>query len=112
MAPGQRSEVRAASRSAAISRSIASALVPCASTGAGIWGPPADRKEALRTLKRLPDLGINFVDTSGFLRARRVGAAQRIDPKGMLIATKAGFDVPGLASGRWMGVPNICARKR
>jgi len=33
-------------------------------TGAGIWGPPADRAEALRTLKRLPDLGIDFVDTA------------------------------------------------
>jgi aryl-alcohol dehydrogenase-like predicted oxidoreductase len=33
-------------------------------TGEGIWGEPADREEALRTLKRLPDLGINFVDTA------------------------------------------------
>jgi pyridoxine 4-dehydrogenase len=33
-------------------------------TGPGIWGPPQDRAEALRTLKRLPDLGIDFVDTA------------------------------------------------
>ena len=33
-------------------------------TGKGIWGPPEDRAEALRTLKRLPELGIDFIDTA------------------------------------------------
>jgi aryl-alcohol dehydrogenase-like predicted oxidoreductase len=33
-------------------------------TGKGIWGEPADRPEALRTLRRLPELGVNFVDTA------------------------------------------------
>lgn len=33
-------------------------------TGAGIWGEPADRPEALRTLKRTRDLGIDFIDTA------------------------------------------------
>lgn len=33
-------------------------------TGKGIWGPPADRAEALRVLKRLPELGVNFIDTA------------------------------------------------
>lgn len=33
-------------------------------TGPGIWGEPADRPEALRTLKRLPELEVNFVDTA------------------------------------------------
>jgi aryl-alcohol dehydrogenase-like predicted oxidoreductase len=28
-------------------------------TGEGIWGEPRDRAECLRTLKRLPELGIN-----------------------------------------------------
>jgi aryl-alcohol dehydrogenase-like predicted oxidoreductase len=32
--------------------------------GRGIWGPSADRAEALRTLRRLPDLGVDFVDTA------------------------------------------------
>ena len=32
--------------------------------GRGIWGPPEDRAEALRTLKRLPDLGVDFIDTA------------------------------------------------
>jgi aryl-alcohol dehydrogenase-like predicted oxidoreductase len=33
-------------------------------TGRGIWGEPADRVEALRTLKRLPTLEVNFIDTA------------------------------------------------
>ena len=33
-------------------------------TGQGIWGPPADRDEAIRTLKRLPELGVDFIDTA------------------------------------------------
>jgi pyridoxine 4-dehydrogenase len=32
--------------------------------GSGIWGPPTDRAEALRTLRRLPDLGVDFIDTA------------------------------------------------
>jgi pyridoxine 4-dehydrogenase len=33
-------------------------------TGKGIWGEPADRAEALRVLRRLPGLGVNFIDTA------------------------------------------------
>ncbi len=33
-------------------------------TGRGIWGEPADPRRALRTLKRLPALGVNFIDTA------------------------------------------------
>jgi aryl-alcohol dehydrogenase-like predicted oxidoreductase len=33
-------------------------------TGRGIWGEPEDRQEALRTLTRVPELGINFIDTA------------------------------------------------
>lgn len=33
-------------------------------TGKGIWGPPADHDEAIRTLKRLPEVGVNFIDTA------------------------------------------------
>jgi pyridoxine 4-dehydrogenase len=71
-------------------------------TGAGIWGPPADREEALRTLKRLPDLGVNFIDTADSygpdVSERLIHEA--LHPyKGMLIATKAGFRRPG--PGKW-----------
>ena len=63
-------------------------------TGAGIWGPPADRAEALRTLKRLPDLGIDFVDTADSYGpdVSELLIREALHPyKGMLIATKAGF---------------------
>src|SRR5271157_1756312 len=32
--------------------------------GKGVWGPPEDRAEAIRTLKRQPDLGVDFIDTA------------------------------------------------
>jgi len=33
-------------------------------TGPGIWGPPKDRKVALRVLRRAEELGVNFIDTA------------------------------------------------
>lgn len=33
-------------------------------TGPGIWGEPENRDEALRVLRRLPELGIDFIDTA------------------------------------------------
>jgi pyridoxine 4-dehydrogenase len=33
-------------------------------TGAGSWGPPEDPEAALAVLRRLPELGINYVDTA------------------------------------------------
>src|SRR5918997_1448448 len=33
-------------------------------TGKGVWGPPADREEALAPLRRTVELGIDLVDTA------------------------------------------------
>ena len=33
-------------------------------TGDGIWGPPKDRDAAIAVLKRLPELGVDFIDTA------------------------------------------------
>ncbi|AGS20321.1 aldo/keto reductase [Rhizobium etli] len=33
-------------------------------TGKGIWGEPEDHAESIRTLRRLPELGVNFIDTA------------------------------------------------
>ena len=63
-------------------------------TGAGIWGPPPDRAEALRTLRRLPALGVNFVDTADSYGPNVAEDLIReaLHPyDGMLIATKAGL---------------------
>jgi aryl-alcohol dehydrogenase-like predicted oxidoreductase len=63
-------------------------------TGRGIWGPPADRDEALRTLRRLPDLGVNFVDTADSYGPNYAEELVReaLHPyEGTLVATKAGL---------------------
>jgi pyridoxine 4-dehydrogenase len=67
-------------------------------TGKGIWGPPEDKPEAIRTLKRLPDLGIDFVDTADSYGpdVSEQLIREALHPyRGMLIATKAGFQRPG-----------------
>jgi pyridoxine 4-dehydrogenase len=33
-------------------------------TGEGVWGEPKDKEESLRTLRRLPEVGIDFIDTA------------------------------------------------
>ena len=61
-------------------------------TGPGIWGEPKDRGEAIRVLQRLPDLGVNFIDTADssgpFVSEDLI--AEALSPYGgdMIIATK------------------------
>ena len=67
-------------------------------TGKGIWGPPEDELEVIRTLKRLPELGIDFVDTADSYGpdVSEQLIREALHPyRGMLIATKAGFERPG-----------------
>ena len=67
-------------------------------TGQGIWGEPADRGEALRTLKRLPELGVNFIDTADSygpdVSEKLIREALHPYP-GLVIATKGGLERPG-----------------
>jgi aryl-alcohol dehydrogenase-like predicted oxidoreductase len=63
-------------------------------TGRGIWGEPADRPEALRTLRRLPDLGVNFIDTADSYgpNVSEELIREALHPyKGLAVATKAGL---------------------
>ena len=63
-------------------------------TGNGIWGEPADKDECLRTLKKLPDLGINFIDTAdsyGPEVSERLIREALHPYRGITIATKAGL---------------------
>ena len=62
-------------------------------TGDGIWGEPADRAEAIRTLKRLPELGVNFIDTADAYGpdVSEELIREALHPyHGLLVATKAG----------------------
>jgi aryl-alcohol dehydrogenase-like predicted oxidoreductase len=63
-------------------------------TGAGIWGQPEDRTECLRTLARLPELGVNFIDTADCYGPNVSEQLIRdaLHPyENMLVATKGGL---------------------
>lgn len=67
-------------------------------TGRGVWGEPEDRDEAIRTLKRVPELGIDFIDTADSYGPEVSEKLLRdvLHPyKGLLIATKGGLRRPG-----------------
>ncbi|MGY8606062.1 aldo/keto reductase [Gluconobacter cerinus] len=68
-------------------------------TGPGIWGPPADHDEAIRTLKRLPELGVNFIDTADSygpdVSEWLIREALHPYPKSLVIATKGGLTRSG-----------------
>src|ERR1700739_4690259 len=68
-------------------------------TGKGIWGPPKDRNEATRVLRRAVELGINIIDTADSygpaVAEEIIAEALYPYPAGLVIATKAGFDRPG-----------------
>jgi pyridoxine 4-dehydrogenase len=71
-------------------------------TGPRVWGPPLDRAEAIRTLKRLPELGIDFIDTAdsyGPDVSEQLIHETLYPYDGILIATKAGLTRPG--PGEW-----------
>jgi pyridoxine 4-dehydrogenase len=67
-------------------------------TGDGVWGEPADREECLRTLRRVPELGVNFIDTADSYGpdVSEHFIKEALHPyHGMLIATKAGLTRTG-----------------
>ncbi|OBJ55548.1 aldo/keto reductase [Mycobacterium asiaticum] len=63
-------------------------------TGKGVWGPPADRDECVRVLRRAVELGVNFIDTADsygpYISEEIIHEA--LHPyTGLVIATKAGL---------------------
>jgi pyridoxine 4-dehydrogenase len=68
-------------------------------TGAGIWGPPRDRDECIRVLRRAVDLGVNFIDTADsygpLVSETLIAEALYPYPDGLVIATKGGLERPG-----------------
>jgi aryl-alcohol dehydrogenase-like predicted oxidoreductase len=67
-------------------------------TGDGIWGDPEDPAEARRTLKRVPELGIDFIDTADSYgpTVSEELIRETLHPYGkVVIATKGGLVRPG-----------------
>src|ERR1044071_9989252 len=68
-------------------------------TGPGIFGPPEDRAEAIRVLRRAVDLGVNFIDTADaygpYVSEELIAEALHPYPEGLVMATKGGLERPG-----------------
>jgi pyridoxine 4-dehydrogenase len=67
-------------------------------TGKGIWGEPSDVEEARRVLRRIPELGIDFIDTAdsyGPDVSERLIREALSPYKGLVVATKGGLERPG-----------------
>jgi aryl-alcohol dehydrogenase-like predicted oxidoreductase len=68
-------------------------------TGKGIWGPPEDPEEAKATLRRLPELNIDFVDTAEsygpYISEELIGEVLAPYAKGTIVATKGGLTRTG-----------------
>jgi aryl-alcohol dehydrogenase-like predicted oxidoreductase len=68
-------------------------------TGSGIWGPPADRAECRRVLRRALELGVDFIDTADsygpHVSEEIIAETLHPYPAGLIIATKAGLERPG-----------------
>jgi len=72
-------------------------------TGAGVWGEPADRDQAIAVLRRSLQLGITLIDTADAygpaVSEQLIAAALHPYPADLVIATKGGLVRPG--PGAW-----------
>jgi aryl-alcohol dehydrogenase-like predicted oxidoreductase len=72
-------------------------------TGPGIWGEPPSRDQAIATLRRVVELGVNFIDTADSygpeVSETLIAEALHPYPDDLVIATKGGLVRPG--PNRW-----------
>lgn len=72
-------------------------------TGKGVWGPPEDRDECIRVLRRAIELDTTLIDTAEsygpHVSEDLIAEALHPYPSNLVIATKGGFDRPG--PGKW-----------
>ena len=72
-------------------------------TGAGIWGEPPDRDQAMAALRRAIALDVNFIDTADSygpeVSEKLIAETLYPYPSDLVIATKGGLVRPG--PGRW-----------
>lgn len=68
-------------------------------TGEGVWGPPRDRESALAVLRHAVELDVNFIDTADsygpHISEELIAGALYPYPKGLVVATKGGWNRPG-----------------
>jgi len=73
-------------------------------TGNGVWGNPPDRTAAIQVLRRVVELGVNFIDTADSygpnVSEELIAEALHPYPADLVIATKGGFERPG--PNRWV----------
>ena len=72
-------------------------------TGEGIWGDPPSRDEARALLRRVVELGVNFIDTADsydpHVSEELIAETLHPYPEDLVIATKGGLERTG--PGRW-----------
>jgi len=80
-------------------------------TGEGIWGPPADHDEAIRVLQRLPEIGVDFVDTAEsygpYVSEELIAEALAPYDRGTIVATKSGLTRTGPDEWHQLGRPEF-----
>jgi len=68
-------------------------------TGPGVWGPPPDKQEALATLRKALEIGVNLIDTADSYgpatSEELIAEALYPYPANLVIATKGGWERPG-----------------
>jgi aryl-alcohol dehydrogenase-like predicted oxidoreductase len=68
-------------------------------TGRGVWGEPPSRDRAIQTLRRVVELGVNFIDTADSygpsVSEELIAEALYPYPDDLVIATKGGMARPG-----------------
>src|SRR5258705_10357516 len=76
-------------------------------TGEGVWGPPADKAEAIATLRRAMEAANTLVDTAEWDGPRRSGGlnAHAVDPdsSGVAVSPKGRAECAEPAQGRRTG---------
>ena len=80
-------------------------------TGRGIWGPPENPEEAKATLRRLPELNVNFVDTAEsygpYISEELIGEVLAPYSRGTIVATKSGLTRTGPDQWHQLGRPEF-----
>src|SRR6202035_2273295 len=76
-------------------------------TGSGIWGEPPSREQAIATLRRVVELGVNFIDTADSygpsVSEELIAEALYPYPDDLVIASHGGWERLGAAP--WTHTP-------